>query len=115
MTWHRDSLQGYNGAALTVRNSVMILEERGGCGGTAPFFYPDQGNTSVDINGPIVQGGGASFRLHTRGVVRNLKVVDGSWYYDPLDVTCSLLSAWSASVVTLDGNGQPVERRALSC
>ncbi len=59
--WHGDGLQGYDGARVTIRNSYLELVERDDCGGTAPFFYPaDQGNTSVDIDGLIVKGGGAS-------------------------------------------------------
>ena len=62
--WHGDGLQGYFGPALTIRNTVLEFIERSGCGGTAPFFVPDgQGNTSVDIDGLIVIGGGYSFRL----------------------------------------------------
>ncbi len=113
--WHGDGIQGYDGAKLTVRNSVLVLEERGGCGGTAPFFYPDQGNTSVEVDGLIVQGGGASFRLETPGTVHNLKVVDKSWFYSPTSVNCSALSSWDAQIVTLDAAGQPVRVRDLGC
>lgn len=114
--WHGDGLQGYDGPALTMRNTVLELVERSGCGGTAPFFYPGgQGNTSVDINGLIVKGGGAAFRLTTAGAVRNLNIVDGSWFYDPTEVTCSLFTAWDAKIVRLDANGQPVTVRTLPC
>src|SRR6185436_11887451 len=98
--WHGDALQGYDGAALTVRNSVLKLDERDGCGGTAPFFYPsDQGNTSVSIDGLVVEGGGYPFRLGEPGVVRDLRIVRGSWYYGPINVACSKLSEWDASIV----------------
>ena len=91
--WHGDSLQGYDGPALTIRNSVLVLDERSGCGGTAPFFYPDtQGNTSADIAGLIVDGGGYPFRLGTAGKVQGLNIVNNSWYYGPVDVKCRLLS-----------------------
>lgn len=113
--WHGDALQGYDGPALTLRNSVLVLDERNGCGGTAPFFYPaSQGNTSVDIAGLIVQGGGYSFRLGMAGSVQGLNIVD-DWFYGPTEVTCSLLSSWSARVVTLNGAGQPVPVRNLDC
>lgn len=113
--WHGDTLQGYDGGALTLRSSVLILEEKRGCGGTAPFFYPDsQGNTSVDISGLIVQGGGYSFRLGTSGTVQGLYIVD-DWGYGPIDVRCGLVSSWSAQIATLDANGQPVPVRNQSC
>ena len=112
--WHGDGLQGWEGPALTVRNTRMILEEREDCGGTAPFFYPDQGNTSVDIDGLLVQGGGYPFRLGTPGVVRNLKILTG-FYYGPIDVKCSLLQEWDAEVVELDADEQPVRLRDQPC
>lgn len=112
--WHGDGIQGYDGAALTVRNTVLTLDESG-CGGTAPYFYPDQGNTSADIDGLLVEGGGFPFRMETPGSVRNLNIVDRSWGYGTHDVMCSKLTAWSARIVTLDANGQPVPVRNLAC
>ena len=74
--WHGDGIQGYDGPALTVRNVTLILVETGGCGGTAPFFYPhSQGNTRADIDRLLVVGGGYAFRLGTPGTVSGLKIV----------------------------------------
>ena len=114
--WHGDALQGYDGASLTVRMSRLELVERGDCGGTAPFFYPGgQGNTRVDIDGLIVQGGGFSFRLGTPGRVRNLKVVRNEFHYGPIDVKCSALDEWDADIVRLNPEGQPVTLRRQRC
>jgi hypothetical protein len=45
--WHGDGIQGYDGGPVTVSNVAITFQERGGCGGTAPFFYPhSQGNSS---------------------------------------------------------------------
>ena len=100
--WHGDGIQGYDGPAVTVRNVTIVMEEPGGCGGTAPFFYPsNQGNTSASIDGLLVQGGGYPFRLGMPGSVRGLKIVDRSWGYGPIDVRCSVLSAWGAAIVTI--------------
>jgi hypothetical protein len=97
---HSDGIQGYDGPALTVRNVTIDFTEAS-CG-TAPFFVPhSQGNTSVDIDGLLVLGGGYSFRLGVPGAVRGLKIVDGSWHYGPVDVRCSDLSAWDAQIVTI--------------
>ena len=75
------------------------------CGGTAPFFVPSgQGNTSAEVNGLLVKGGGASFRMGVPGSVRGLKIVDRSWYYSAVDVKCSALSFWEAQRVTIDAN-----------
>ncbi len=55
---------------MTLRNTTLDLDITG-CGGTAPFFYPSgQDNTSVDIDGLLVKGGGAPFRLGTPGRCR---------------------------------------------
>lgn len=113
--WHGDALQGYDGGALTVRDSVLEMVVRDGCYGTAPFFYPSgQGNTSVDIDGLVVAGGGYPFRLGTPGTVRGLHVVARSWVFGPIDVACSEVSSWQADVVRLRG-GQPVPVRRQAC
>lgn len=113
--WHGDGLQGYDGAALTLRRTVLVLEERSDCHGTAPFFYPSaQGNTSVDIDGLVVSGGGYPFRLGMPGPVRNLYVLPGA-IFGPVDVKCSVVSPFDAHLATLDGQGQPVAGRAVGC
>ena len=105
MDWHSDGIQGYDGNALTVRNLTIDFNEASG--GTAPFFYPhSQGNVRADVDRLLVMGGGYSFRLGTPGTVRNLKIVDESWGYGPIDVKCSALSAWDASLVTITSNYQ---------
>ena len=114
--WHGDGLQGYGGGTIKVRRSVMVMDVKNECYGTAPFFNPaDQGNDSVDIDGLVVAGGGYPFRNGTAGQVRNLYVVDQSWVYSPLDVDCSVVTEWSAAVVTMDSAGQPVPLRDLPC
>lgn len=115
--WHGDGIQGYGGGHLVVRDSVIDFNETGGCYGTAAFFYPSgQGNTSVDIDGLIVKGGGYPFRLGMPGAVSNLGIVDRSWGYGPIEVkSCSALTRWNANVVTLDSAGQPSAVRALAC
>ncbi|QSR32543.1 hypothetical protein CFI00_19010 [Nocardioides sp. S5] len=114
--WHGDALQGYDGGHLTLRTSRLELVERDSCGGTAPFFYPaDQGNTRVDIDGLLVEGGGYSFRLGTPGRVTGLKVVRGGYFYGPIDVKCSVLDEWQAEIVRLDKAGQPVTLRRQRC
>lgn len=114
--WHGDGLQGYDGPALTIKNSYLDMIMRSNCGGTAPFFYPyGQGNTSVNIDGLIVKGGGYSFRLGMPGSVRNLHFVNSSWIFGPLDVKCSALTAWDAKISTLNSAGQPVVVRSQAC
>ena len=112
---HSDGIQGYDGPALAVRNVTIDFREAS-CG-TAPFFVPhSQGNTSVDINGLLVMGGGYSFRLGVPGAVRGLKIADGSWHYGPVDVRCSGVSPWDAQIVTVTPDYQVSGvRRAQAC
>jgi len=113
--WHGDGIQGYDGPPLVVRQTTLLMEERPGCYGTAPFFYPSgQGNTSVDIDGLIVSGGGYSFRNGMPGSVKNLHVLE-DWGYGAVDVNCSVLSTWQAQVATLSAAGQPVPVRPIQC
>lgn len=114
--WHGDGIQGYDGGALTVRNSAIIMNESSNCHGTAPFFYPaGQGNTSIDVDGLIVAGGGYPFRDGMPGKVKNLNVVENTWGYGPISVKCSAVSSWQANVVRLDSGGQPVAVKSIGC
>jgi hypothetical protein len=113
--WHGDALQGYgSGGGLVLRNVYFGLIE-GGCGGTAPFFYPGRDNTgTVDADRVVVQGGGYSFRMSVPGSVTNLHIAD-DWGYGPISVKCSVVSPWSAWVSTLDANYQPTPIRTQPC
>lgn len=116
--WHGDAMQGFRGDNITVRDTVLVLDSdfANGCGGTSPFFYPNQENTFATVDGLIVAGGGYSFRLGTDGDVNDLYVVDESWEYRPVNVTtCAALDAWDAHLATLDGNGQPIEGAPIDC
>lgn len=117
--WHGDAIQGYDGPPLIVRNSVAVLDEGDGhCGGgTAPFFVPhSQGNTSVDVDGLLVLGGGYSFRNGVPGSVAGLAIASGGWFYGPVDVRCSVLSGWQANIVTIDAAFQQTSVvRAQAC
>jgi hypothetical protein len=112
--WHGDALQGYDAAGVTVRNTFLWLEEGPDCGGNSPFIYPNN-EGSVDVDGLIVKGGGYPFRLYGPGSVRNLNIVQDPDWYGPIDVDCSLVTAWSAQDVNLDANGQPVPQSTQPC
>ncbi|MFD2797237.1 hypothetical protein ACFS27_27005 [Promicromonospora vindobonensis] len=113
--WHGDGIQGYGGGSVTVRRTWIIMREREDCSGTAPFFYPSgQGNTSLTIDGLLVEGGGYPFRAGTPGTVRDLQVVRDSWGYGPVDVLCSALTSWQAHVVTVS-DGLTTPGAAIEC
>lgn len=113
--WHGDGIQGYGGGSLTVKNTRIIMHETADCSGTAPFFYPSgQGNTSLTIDGLLVEGGGYAFRAGTPGSVRNLQVVRDTWGYGPVDVLCSALTTWQAHTVTV-GDGRTRRLEPIEC
>jgi hypothetical protein len=112
---HSDGIQGYGAPWTTVVNTTIDFNEAS-CG-TAPFFVPkNQGNTGATVDRLLVMGGGYPFRLGVPGTVSGLKIVNRSWVFGPIDVACSLVSAWDASIVTITSDYQ-VDRavRAQPC
>lgn len=102
---HADGVQGYYGSHVTVVNTTIDFREAG-CG-TAAFFVPgSQGNTSATVDRLLVMGGGYPFRLGVPGSVSGLRIVDGSWRYGPIQVGCSRLSGWEASIVRMTADYQ---------
>lgn len=103
---HADGIQGYDGPPLTVRNTTVDFY--GASCGTAPFFVPkEQGNTRATVNRLLVMGGGYPFRLGVKGSVRNLRIVQGSWQFGPVDVNCKALNHWDARIVRINRAYQP--------
>ncbi len=116
--WHGDGLQGYEGAAVTIRDTYMqLLGVPPRCGGNATFFYPDQGNSRATVDNVLLAGGGFTFRLGTPGSVKGLKILDGTWEYGPSDVrNCSQVD-WGAGneVVRMNADGSLTSVRSLKC
>ncbi len=112
---HADGVQLYDGGALTVRNLTI---DWGVPNGTTAFFAPGKdGNTGpVNLDRLLLKGGGYSFTAGVPGTVSNLKVVDRSWVYGPVDANCSRLT-WGAGneVVSIDAAYQPTRVRSLAC
>ncbi len=117
--WHGDALQGYNGAKVTVRHSVLKLNPTPYCIGNSAFFYPTQGNTSAVIDNVLVSGGGFVFRLDTPGQVTNLKVAEDSWIYGPShNQACGAGITWGSGNEYVNYNestGAWSSSRPLSC
>ncbi len=105
------------GVEVTVRDSTIILNGVTGCPGTAAFFYPDQGNTRVNIDGLLLAGGGYVFRLGTPGTVSGLKVIDDSWIWGAVDVQDCRQVSWGSGIelVTLNANGTLRSVGSLPC
>jgi len=104
-------------------HSTIDMQTSGGCGGTAPFFYPrNQGNTSADVDGLLIAGpnGNYSFRDGMPGRVVGLHIENNGWSYGPIDVFCSAISEWQANIVgpvnrTAGGYQVPPTVRAQPC
>ncbi|WP_417374462.1 DUF4082 domain-containing protein [Glutamicibacter protophormiae] len=116
-SWHGDGIQGYLGVALTLRHTAVTLAERPNCTGTSAFFYPDQGNTRATIDNVLLSGGGYVFRLGTAGSVSNLKIVNNSWDFAPLDISSCSQVTWGPGneVVDIAANGSLKSVRPLTC
>jgi hypothetical protein len=106
--WHGDGIQGFNGAGLTVNNLTIDMRDTDGgtCFGTAPFWWPSgQGNEGdVNIYRLLVMGMGYPFRLHMPASVDQLKIVNNTWEFNPVEVTCAGITFWNAEIVEIDAN-----------
>ena len=83
----------------------------------ALFVPSDQGNTSATVKRLLVMGGGYPFRLGVPGSVSGLKIVAGSWQYEPVDVNCSaVLPNWNADIVKITSKYEVARTvRSQSC
>jgi hypothetical protein len=103
--WHTDGLQAWYGNHLNIRN--VTIDARGDrLGASAAFFYPNQNNTSATVDRLLLLGGAYSFRLGEPATVSGLRIVNDSWIYGPIDVKCSVVSSWDATIVTMTDNYQ---------
>jgi len=112
---HADGIQVYDaGPAKNIVINHNVVDMRGVIYVTAPIFIPtdraEQGNDGLTatVTNNVVAGGGFGLQMPgdrpmTLTAVTGNKVVDGTWEYDPIDVTCSRVGAWSGNaVVTFD-------------
>lgn len=115
---HSDGIQVYGAANAT--NIVMrhnTIDQRSVTNGaaTAPIFVPTdadrQGNNGVTVTvaDNVVAGGGYPLRVYgslpLTAYVTGNKVVDKTWDYGPVDVTCDKIKSWSGNaVITYDWN-----------
>jgi hypothetical protein len=107
--YHADGVQGYDGAGLTMRRTVVDAR-RMECG-TSAIFYPNgDGNTGpVTLDRVWAAGGGWVVVLGPTGSkVTDLEVLAGSGQYGPFDVDCAAVD-FSARVV--DASGATVSTR----
>jgi hypothetical protein len=114
---HSDGIQAYGAAGAT--NIVIhhnTIDQRAVTNGaaTSPIFVPNdgerQGNQglTVTVTDNLIAGGGFSLRVFghlpfSAPAVTGNKVVDGTWSYGPVDVSCDRIGDWSGNAtVTYD-------------
>lgn len=126
---HSDGVQAYGaggGTNIVIKHNA--IDQRTVLDGTAtaPIFIPNdgerQGNQgiSVAVDDNVLAGGGFSLRIFgdlpfTATSVTGNKIVDGSWAYGPVDVTCSKILDWSGNaVVEYDWNTGEITKQVRS-
>lgn len=113
---HSDGIQVYGAANATnivIRHNTIDQRSVTNGAATAPIFVPTdvdrQGNNGVTVTvaDNVVAGGGFSLRVYgtlpLTAYVTGNKVVNNTWEYGPLDVTCDKIKSWSGNaVITYD-------------
>lgn len=114
---HSDGIQAYGaegGTNIVIRHNVIDQRSVTNGAATSPIFIPNDGerqgnqNLSVRVTDNVLAGGGYSLRVYgelpfSAPAVTGNKIVDGTWEYAPLDVTCSKIGDWSGNAtVTYD-------------
>lgn len=115
---HSDGIQAYGASGatnITIRHNV-IDQRSAKYGVNAPIFIPNDKSTqlnqgiSVSVTDNVLAGGGYSLQLMgdlnwTGLAVTGNKIVNKSWSFGPLWVTCNHINSWSNNaVVNFDFN-----------
>lgn len=110
---HSDGIQAYGAAGgtnIVIRHNTIDQRAVTNGAATAPIFIPNDGerqgnqDLSVTVTDNLLAGGGYSLRLYghlpfSAPAVTGNKIVDRTWAYGPLDVTCSQIGTWSTNAV----------------
>jgi hypothetical protein len=114
---HSDGIQAYGAAGadnIVIRHNTVDQRAVTNGAATAPIFVPNDGdrqgnqNITVSIVDNLLAGGGYSLRLYgnlpfSAPAVTGNKVVNGTYAYGPVDVTCSRIGTWERNAtVTYD-------------
>lgn len=101
---HSDGIQSYlAGPGLNFHHNT--IDQRDAQEVTAPIFLVDEGLEDVRVTNNLVMGGTYSIQVRNvtgRQVVRDNKLVDGSWIYGPVDSDCDSLDWAGNELVRID-------------
>jgi hypothetical protein len=115
---HSDGIQVYgaaNGTNIVIRHNTIDQRSVTNGAATAPIFVPTdadrQGNNGVTVTvaDNVVAGGGFPLRVYgtlpLTAYITGNKVVNNTWEYGPVDVSCDKIKTWSGNaVITYDWN-----------
>jgi len=110
---HSDGIQAYgaaNGQNIVIKHNTIDQRDVLDGTATAPIFIPNDGvnqgnqNLSVAVDDNLLAGGGFSLRVYgdlpfTATSVTGNKIVQGTWAYGPVDVSCNKILEWSGNAV----------------
>jgi hypothetical protein len=110
---HSDGIQAYgaeNGKNITIQHNTIDQTKVTNGAATSPIFLPGedrQGNNGATISvvDNLLAGGGYTLRAYgpTFPSITGNKIVDKSWDYGPVDLSCETIGTWSGNaVVTAD-------------
>jgi len=110
---HSDGIQAYGaggGSNIVIHHNTIDQRAVTNGAATSPIFIPNDGerqgnqDVTVTVTDNLLAGGGYSLRVFghlpfSAPAVTGNKIVDGTWAYGPLDVTCNQIGTWSANAV----------------
>jgi hypothetical protein len=114
---HSDGIQAYGaagGSNIVIHHNTIDQRAVTNGAATSPIFVPNDGerqgnqNVTVTVTDNLLAGGGYSLRIFgnlpfSAPAVTGNKVVDRTWAYGPLDVSCERIGTWSGNAtVTYD-------------
>jgi hypothetical protein len=101
---HSDGIQTYKtGKGLIFDHNTV--DQRYAKDITAPIFITDEGAEDVIVTRNLVMGGTYSIQVKNvsgRAVVRDNRLVDGSWVYGPVEADCATIEWSGNTLVTID-------------
>jgi len=103
---HSDGIQTYQtGKGLIFDHNTV--DQRFAKDITAPIFITDEGAEDVIVTRNLVMGGTYSIQVKNvsgRAVVRDNRLVAGSWVYGPVEADCATIEWSGNTLVTIDEN-----------
>lgn len=117
---HSDGYQGYQaGTNVVLRHNTIDQSKVPNGTATAPVFNSD-GSQPIIVENNLLLGGSFTIRVDYgrggRSVVKDNRVVNGSWQYGPVSSSCSQIDWTGNTLVNIDSSYRVTNTvRALAC